>query len=130
MYIQRALVEIALTRLKLARARLMMRGKGDTYQERNGACAKVQRVIIRVDNGAYFTPSKRGTHQGWKVSHKKWVFVDGKGAFIRYYYILLKGKLSEVKRGTYHIWKEAMTRYEKGHLCEWKKGTCNKGKCA
>ena len=61
---ERALKEIAPSRLKLARARLMMRGKGDIYQERKGACAKVQRVIIRGENGALLTPSKRGTHQG------------------------------------------------------------------
>ena len=58
----RALGEIALSRLKLG-ARLMMRGKVDTYQERNGACVKVQRVIIRGENRVLYTPSKRGTHQ-------------------------------------------------------------------
>ena len=61
---ERALGEIALSRMKLATARLMMRGKWDTYQERKGACAKVQRVIIRGENGALLTPSNRGTHQG------------------------------------------------------------------
>ena len=60
----RALGVITLSRLKLARARLMMRGKVDTYQERKGACAKVQRVIIRGEKGALLTSSERGTHKG------------------------------------------------------------------
>ena len=88
----------------------MMRGKGDTYQERKGACAKVQSIIIRGENGAFLTPSKRGTHQGWKKSVMRignLAFVDGKGAFTRYYYILLKGKLSEVKK--------ALIAFEKRH---------------
>ena len=55
----RALGEIALSRLKLARARLMMRGKGDTYQEGRGACVKVQRVIIR--GKGHLSKVKKGT---------------------------------------------------------------------
>ena len=43
---ERALGEIALSRVELG-ARLIMRGKGDTYQKRKGACVKVQRVIVR-----------------------------------------------------------------------------------
>ena len=73
---ERALGEIALSRLQLDRARLMMKGKGDTSQERNGACAKVQRGIIK----------KRHSPGMKKVSHenRKWAIVDGKGAMTRY----------------------------------------------
>ena len=60
---EQALVEIALSRLKFG-ARLMLRGKGDAYRKRKRACVKEQRVIIRGENGALLTPSKRGTHQG------------------------------------------------------------------
>ena len=76
---ERALGEIALSRLKLG-ARLMMRGKGDTYQKRKGACVKVQRVIIRGENEALFTTSKKRHSPGIKkVSHenRKWVFIRG-----------------------------------------------------
>ena len=132
----------------------MMGGKGDTCQKRKGACVKVQRVIIRAENGALLTPSKRGTHQGWKksvmrignghLSTEKWPQSDfDRGIYRRWkrhlwkgdrslirkekgHVSLLKWKLSKVKRGTYRIWKGEMTRYEKGHLCEWKRGTHNK----
>ena len=60
---EQALGEIALSRLKFG-ARLMIRGKWDTYQKRKGACVKVQRIIIRGENWALLTPSKRSAHQG------------------------------------------------------------------
>ena len=64
--------ETALRRLKLG-ARLMMRGKGDTYQKglrnllekKRGTCKK-KRLIIRGENGALLTPKKMGAHQGIK----------------------------------------------------------------
>ena len=46
--------------LKLG-AHLMVRGKDDTYQKKE-ACVKVQRVIIRGENGALLTPLKCGAH--------------------------------------------------------------------
>ena len=60
---ERALGEIALSRLKLG-ARLMMRGKGDTYQKRKGACVKVQRVIARGENRALLHTQREALTRG------------------------------------------------------------------
>ena len=94
-------------RLKLARARLMMRGKGDTYQERKGACAKVQSIIIRGENGAFLTPSKRGTHQGWKKSVMRignLAFVDGgKRGIYKILLYIVKREIIRGEKGTYRI---------------------------
>ena len=66
--------------------------------------------------------TKRGTHQiliGTFIRGEKGQLWKGDRSLIRKekgHVSLLKGRLSEVKSGTYRTWKGALNRYEKGDL--------------